>query len=107
GGTWLRVRIELKILGIRERLDEARRGGDHRGVVGAERKRREGGSGKRRAELRVGGDAADDGDLFRPDRLRRRERPLHERAHDRALVARRQVGAASLELGRGEVSYGV
>ena len=51
---------------VRDGLGVARGRGDHRGVVGAERERRERGVGQRGAELRVGGDAADDGDPVRP-----------------------------------------
>ena len=53
--------------------------------------------GQRRAQLRVRRDAADDRDRVGAGRLD----PLDERAHDRALVARGEVGAARLELGRG------
>ncbi len=71
-------------------------GGDHRRVVGAERERRGDCVRERGAQLGVGGDAADDRDPVAAGGLE----PLDERAHDRALVARREVGAARLELGR-------
>ena len=69
-------RIERKVLGGRDGGREARCGGDHRCVVGAERERRRTRAGKRRAELRVGGDAADDRDAARrrPPRSARRAR---------------------------------
>src|SRR5919201_6988580 len=54
----LRVRIERKILRVREALDEARGGGDHGRVVGAERKRRERRAREGGAELGVRRDAA-------------------------------------------------
>src|SRR5919199_2929501 len=76
----LRVRIERKILGVREGLRVARGRGDHRRVVGAERERCERGPGDRGAELRVGGDPADDGDLVDTRRLGGLERPYDERA---------------------------
>src|SRR2546423_145323 len=98
-GARLRVRIERKILGVREGLREACGRGDHRRVVGAERQRRERGAGQRGAELRVRRDAADDRDPLRAGRLGGLERPADERADDRALVARREVGAPPLELG--------
>src|SRR5205807_567158 len=92
------MRIELKILRIRQRLDEPCRRRDHRRVVGAEVERGERSAGQRRPELRVGRDAADDGDPLGLRRLGGLERPLDERADDRALVARGEIGAASLEL---------
>src|SRR5919206_253199 len=103
----LRVRIESKILGVREGLDEARGRGDHGRVVGAERERGERGAGQRAAELRVGRDASDDGDPLGAGRLGGLERPADERADDRTLVARREVGPAPLELGGREVADGV
>src|SRR5919198_2649255 len=103
----LRVRIERKILGVALGLDEARGRGDHRRVVGAERERRERGAGQRGTELRVGRDAADDGDLLRAGRLGGLERAADERADDRALVARGEIGAPPLELGGREVADGV
>src|ERR671934_2644632 len=74
----LRVRIEPKILRVREGLGEARRRGDHRGVVGAKRERREGRARERGPKLGVRRDAADDGDPLGPERLRRLECPLDE-----------------------------
>src|SRR5919198_290661 len=103
----LRVRIERKILGVALGLDEARGRGDHRRVVGAEREWRERGAGQRGTELRVGRDAADDGDLLRAGRLGGLERAADERADDRALVARGEIGAPPLELGGREVADGV
>src|SRR5690242_19192318 len=84
----LRVRIERKILRIRDRLDVPRGRRDHRGVVGAEGERSKRRAGERGAQLRVRGDAADDRDPSRPDGLGGGQRPLHERADERALVAR-------------------
>ncbi len=49
---------------------------------------------QRGAQLRVGGDPADDGDAVGSGRLD----ALDERAHDRALVARGEIGAAGLDL---------
>src|SRR5919201_6432470 len=103
----LRVRIERKILRVLERLDEPRRRGDHGRVVRAERKRRERGAGQRGTQLRVRRDAADNGDPLRASRLGGLERPADERADDRALVARGEVGAAPPELGGREVADGV
>src|SRR5919198_3271240 len=71
----LRVRIERKILGVREGLREACSGGDHGRIVGAEREREERGPRQRGAELRVRRDAADDGDPLGAGRLRGLERP--------------------------------
>src|SRR5438105_1334124 len=103
----LRVRIERKILRVWEGLDEAGGRGDHGRVVGAERQRRERGAGDRGTELRVGRDPADDGDPLRAGRLDSLERPPDQRADDRALVARGEVGAAPLELVGREVANGV
>ena len=59
--------------------------------------------GKRGAELRVGGDAADDRDAVGARRLD----PLDERAHDRPLVARGQVRAPRCELVVTQLPHGV
>src|SRR5919201_4624416 len=72
-GPRLRMRIERKILGVLEGLDEAGGGRDHRRVVGAELERREDRAGDRSTELRVGRDPADDGDPLGAGRLRRLE----------------------------------
>src|SRR5204862_6156514 len=50
-----------------------------------------------------GRDAADDGDPLAARRLD----ALDERPHDRALIARREIGAAPLELVRPKVADGV
>ena len=61
-------------------------------------------SGRARPQLRVGGDAADD-----RDRARRSGGldPPDERAHDRPLVARGEVGAPRLELAGVQVAHRV
>ena len=73
------VRIEAKITGVRDGLHEAGRRRDHRRVVGRERERRQGRVGERLAELRVRGDAADDGDPGRPGSAASRTRPTRAR----------------------------
>src|ERR687887_156502 len=98
------VRIERKILRVAETLCEACGRGDHGGVVGAELERSERGARDGGAELRVRRDPADDGDPLGAGRLRGLERPPDERADDRALVARGEIGAAPLELLRREVA---
>src|SRR5919197_1333013 len=103
----LRTRIERKILRVREVLGEARSGGDHRRVVGAKVEGREGGFRERRPQLGVRRHAADDGDPLGARRLRRLERPPDERAHDRPLVARGEIGPAALELRGREVAHRV
>src|SRR5919198_200213 len=100
----LRVRIERKILRVAETLCEACGRGDHGGVVGAELERSERGARDGGAELRVRRDPADDGDPLGAGRLGGLERPPDERADDRALVARGEIGAAPLELLRREVA---
>src|SRR4051812_34842781 len=95
------TRIQGKVVGVRDGVDVPRRGRDHRGVVGAERERRERGVRKRRAKLGVRRDAADDGDAVAACGFE----PRDERAHDRALIARGEVGPASLELGGREVAH--
>src|SRR5262249_52825918 len=55
-GLSRRIRVEREVGGRLERGREARGGGDHRRVVGAERERREGGARERRTELGVGRD---------------------------------------------------
>src|SRR5712691_12573615 len=45
------TRIQGKVVGVRDGVGIAPRGGDHRRVVGAERERRECGAGQRGAEL--------------------------------------------------------
>ena len=89
-----RVGIERKILRKGDGRCIPGRRGDHRRVVGAERERRERRIRKGRAKLRVRGDAADDRDPGEPCSLRRLGRALDEGAHDRALIARGEVGAA-------------
>src|SRR5581483_3168437 len=93
GGT----RIEDKVVRVRDALPVAARRGDHRRVVGAERERGERSLGQRRAQLGVRRHAAHHRDPLCTGRLE----PLDERAHDRPLVARRQVGPA-----RGELVHG-
>ena len=96
----LRHRIGVEAEGIGRRLDEPRGGRDHRRVVRAELERRGDGTGQRRPELGVGRDAADDRDPLGAEPFGRLQRPADERAHDRALVRRRQVGAPLLDPGR-------
>src|SRR5689334_19590907 len=86
-----RIGIQRKITGRLDRLGVARGGGDHRRVVGAQRERRGRRVRQGSAKLRVCGHPADDGDPVGPGLLGRLERPLLERLHDRALVARREV----------------
>ena len=62
---------------------------------------------QRRAQLRVGRDPADDRDPLGADLRRRLASSADERADDRPLVARREVGPAALELLRAEVTHGV
>src|SRR4051794_26147564 len=96
------VGIEAKIAGIRDGLDEAGGRGDHGRVVGAERKRRKRGVGQRRAQLGVGGHPADDRDCARSYLPGGLLGALDERAHDRALVARSEIGPPPVELVRVE-----
>src|SRR4051794_13366560 len=98
-----RVRIHGKVARWLLGLPEPGRRRDHRRVVRAERERREGCAAEGAAELRVGGDAADNRDPIRRGLL---DAP-DERADDRALVARREVGPAPLELGGVEVTHRV
>src|SRR5581483_1376147 len=102
-----RIRVEREVVRPRDRLDVAGCRRDHRRVVRAESQGREGGIGKRGAQLRVRGYAADDRDPGRPELLRGLPRPLDEGADDRVLVARRQVGAAAVELFGVELAHGV
>src|SRR5438552_6203824 len=97
-GIALRMGIERKILRVGEGLDEAGGRGDHGRVVGAERQGGERRARDRGAKLRVRRDPADDGDPLCAGRLRGLERPPDEGPDDRALVARREVGSAPLEL---------
>src|SRR6266516_2208510 len=92
------VRIEGKVSRIGDGLGEAGGRGDHGRVVGGVRERSEPGVGQRRAELRVRGHAADDGDLLGARALRSLARPLDERADDGPLVARGEVGAPLVDL---------
>ena len=63
------------------------------------------GVGQRGAQLGVRGDAADDRDALAG--CSAASEPLDERAHDRALVARGEIGAPRVELVRREVAHGV
>src|SRR3954451_23780950 len=90
--------IERKITRRLDRLAVSGRRGDHRGVVGAERERRRGRGAARRPQLGVRRHAADDGDPLGARLLGGLERPRDERAHDRPLVARGQIGTPRLEL---------
>ena len=98
-----RVRVEAEVARIRNGSSEAGRRGDHRRVVGAERERRERGAGERLAELRVRGDAADDGDPLRARSARPpRARGRRARARSRAGTRRRgRRGAAPARRARG------
>src|SRR5581483_3721917 len=102
-----RIRIECEIPRIGNSGCPARGRGDHRGVVGAEGEGRRGRAGEGAAQLGVRRDAADDRDPVAAGPLRRLLRPLDERAHDRALVRRGEVGAPRLELRLVEVAHGV
>src|SRR5689334_11647292 len=73
-----RIGIQRKITGRLDRLDVPRGRGDHRRVVGAERERRRGRLGQRRAELGVRGNAAYDGDPLGSGLLGGLQRPPHE-----------------------------
>src|SRR5581483_7132687 len=99
----LGVGIERKVLRMGDGVRVPRGRRDHRRVVAAEGKRRERRAGERGAQLRVGGDAADDGDAVGAGALD----PVDERAHDRPLVGGGEVGAAALELVRRQVADGV
>src|SRR3954447_21423408 len=98
-----RTRIERKVVGVRDGIRVSRGRGDHRRVVGAERQRCERSVRERRAQRGVRCDAADDGDPIGAGRVD----ALHEGAHDRPLVARRQIGTPSGELVLAQLSDGV
>src|SRR6476661_1698712 len=89
------TRIERKVVGVRDGIGVARGGGDHRGVVGAELKRRKRGFRESRAQLGVRRDAADDGDLS----FRRGPDAFDQRAHDRPLVRGGEIRTPLRELG--------
>src|SRR5438034_4897555 len=107
GSRGRRVGIEPKIAGIGDGLDVTRGRRDHRRVVRAQGERREHGLRQRRAQLRVRGDTADDGNRPRADLGGSLLRALDERAHDRALIARGEIWAPAFELPRVEVANGV
>ena len=100
-----RIRIDPKITSEGDLLDIPARRGDHGRVVGAELERCEGGAGQRRAELRVRGDASDDGDLLGSGLLRGGGRPFDECADDRPLVRSSEIGAPPLDLLVAELSH--
>ena len=99
-----RIGIERKVARVRKLLDEARARRDHRRVVRAQLERNEGGIGEGGAKLRVRRDPADDCEPRKPGRGRRLAQPLHERAHDRALVRGRKIRSAALCLVRAEIA---
>ena len=103
----MRTRRAPGTAGTANGLGPARRRGDHRRVVGAERERRRGCVRQRRPQRRVRGDAADDRDPLPPRLLRRLAHALDERPHDRVLVGSREVGAARSELLLVEVAHRV
>src|SRR5438093_4863671 len=95
-----RVGIERKIAGIRDGLGEPRCRGDHGRVVGAKRQRCRRGVRQSGAQLRVRRDSADDGDGGRTSLVGGLSSPLHERAHERALIAGGQIGEAAFQIRR-------
>src|SRR5581483_2701557 len=94
----LRNRIRIEAERVAGCGDVPRRGGDHRGVVGAQRERRRDRLGQRGAELGVRRDAADDRDRVRGEPFERLAGPLDERADDRALVGGGEIRPPRLEL---------
>ena len=94
-------RIERKVLVGRDVGRVARRRGDHRGVVGAERERRRDGVGKRRAKLRVRGHAADDRDPVARPPPRRRSTSARTIAAGSSRRDRRAAPRARRARGRG------
>src|SRR5919197_333113 len=102
-----RVGIETEICRARERVGEARGRGDHRRIVRAEGEGRESRCGQRSAERRVRRDAPDDRHLLEPRLLDRVVNAALERADDRVLVRRREVGFPPFDLGLSEVPHGV
>ncbi len=69
------VGIQWEIVGVGQAPGEARSGGDHGGVVGAEDRRgnmcRDGKRGETAAQLTVGGDAAANRETVQPGELER------------------------------------
>src|SRR5689334_20315818 len=95
-----RVRIDGKVAGCLPGLPVPGRRRDHRGVVRAQRERRERRAAEGTAQLGVRGYAANDRHSVRSRLLN----ALHECADDRALVARGQVGPATRATGNAYAS---
>ena len=91
------IGVEVKVARIGKASAVPARGGDHGRVVGAERERCEARVRERGAQLGVGGDAADDRDRGPASLCCSNTKSLDERAHNRALVGRREVCAARLQ----------
>src|SRR5690242_5782348 len=107
GSRGRRVGIEAKIAGIRDGFDVTRGRGDHRRVVGAERERSGDRSRERGTQLGVCRDTTDHRDPRRADLFCRLLRALDERPHNRALIARGEIGATRLELLSVELAHRV
>src|SRR5690606_20633115 len=100
------ARVEIEVVRVGERVEEAGGAGDHRRVVGAELTRGHPYSDPERlalardplAQLAVRGDAAPEREPLQPLALERLAGADRERLHDRALIGGGEVGLPPLGL---------
>src|SRR5450759_5068633 len=99
------VGIETKIAGRLEWLQVTGGRGDHGRVVGAELGGRQSRTGKRPAQLGVGGHPARDGDRAGAGFFGRLQRSLDQGPYDRMLVGSGQIGTPALQLAGREPTH--